>query len=96
MEKALWLKYRDQGLAVFGVNAGERDDPQKMARQFVAQNGVTYPTLMDTEDVASQAYKIEAFPTIAIIDRKGVLRYFQAGFNEEAVVRLVEKLLAEK
>lgn len=96
MEKNIWLKYRAQGLQVFGVNAGEQDDPHKMARQFVEAHGTTYPVLMDIEDEWMQAFQVQAFPTLAIIDRKGVLRYIQAGFNETAVVKLVETLLAEK
>jgi len=96
MEKDVWLKYRDRGLAVFGVNAGERRDPEKMAREFVAKNGVTYPTLMDTEDEMLRAYEVTAFPTIAIIDRKGTLQYLQAGYDEETVKRRIEALLAQK
>jgi peroxiredoxin len=95
MEKEIWQKYRDRGLAVFGVNAAERQDPEQMAKKFVAENGVTYPTLMDTEDEASGAYGIRALPTIAIIDKKGVLQYLQAGFNGEAVIAKIEALLAE-
>jgi len=96
MEKQIWQKYRERGLQVFGVNAGERSDPEKNARQFVTKNEVTYPTLMDTDDTMMETYKIEAFPTVAIIDRKGTLRYIQAGFSEEAVRQQVEALLAER
>ena len=96
MEKDFWKKYRARGLTVLGVNAGEREDPEKMARGFVTQHGVTYPTVMDTENQLSELYQVEAFPTVAIIDRKGVLRYLEAGFDEAAVRERVEALLAEK
>jgi len=96
MEKNVWLKYRDKGLAVFGVNAGEREAPEKMARQFINEHGVTYPTLMDTEDAATRSYQVEAFPTIVLIDKQGVLKYLQAGFDEDTVVKQIQALLAEK
>ncbi len=96
MEKEIWNKYREQGLMVFGVNAGERSDPMRMAREFVDKHGVTYPVMMDLDDVASQAYQVQAFPTVAVIDRKGVLRYLEAGFNEQGVLDQVKALLAEK
>jgi peroxiredoxin len=96
MEKDIWAKYRSQGLVVLGVNAREKRDPEKMAKQFVSEHGVTYPVLMDTEEVMWDSYHVEGLPTIAIIDRKGVLKYLEPGFDEESVTAEVEKLLAEK
>jgi peroxiredoxin len=96
MENEIWRKYRDQGLTVLGVNTGERDDPMKMAGEFVKQHGLTYSILMDTEGLLSDAFQVEVLPTLAIVDRKGVLRYLQRGFREEEVIRQVEKLLAEE
>jgi len=94
MENEIWQKYRGQGLTVLGVNAAEREDPVKMATSFVKEHGLTYPILMDTEDQLSQAFQVEVLPTIAIIDRKGVLRYLQRGFREEDVIQQVKALLA--
>lgn len=93
MERQIWQKYRDRGLVVLGVNAGERNDPEKNARDFVTKHGVTYGTLMDTQDELSELYRVQVLPTIAIIDREGVLRYLQAGFDLEIVTAEVEKLL---
>lgn len=96
MEKNIWQKYKGQGLAVFGVNAAEREDPEKMARQFATEGGITYPVLMDTEQEASDSYQVEVFPTIAVIDKKGVLRYLETGFDEESVTTQIRALLEEK
>jgi cytochrome c-type biogenesis protein CcmF len=95
MEKDVWQKYRSRGLAVLGINTAEQGDPEKLARQWVAEHEVTYPTVLDTEGDVSLAYEVNALPSIAVIDRKGVLRYLQPGFDEAAVVKLVEQLLAE-
>lgn len=96
MEKEIWQKYRDKGLSVFGVNAGEEEEPEKQARGFVAQHDLTYPVLMDIEDELSQSYNVQAFPTLVVIDRKGIVRYKESGFDQETVVKTVEKLLEEK
>jgi len=61
----------------------------------VTDHGVTYPTLMDLEGRASDDYGVRAFPTLALIDRKGNLRYLQSGFDEQAVTPLLARLLAE-
>jgi peroxiredoxin len=95
MEKNFWQKYRDRGLVVMGVNAQERGNPAVLARQFVTRHGVTYPTLMDTEEEMTNTYRIEAFPTIALLDRKGNLRYLKSGYDEESLTPLVEALLEE-
>lgn len=96
MEKEIWQKFREKGLNVFGVNAGEEEEPAKKAQGFVTQHDLTYPVLLDSEDELSQTYRIQAFPTIVLIDRKGVIRYMQSGFDHETVVGTLEKLLAEK
>jgi peroxiredoxin len=96
LEKEIWQKYRDQGLSVIGVNAAEREDPEKMARGFVEKHAVTYPVVLDLQDEASTAYRVEVLPTIAVVDRQGTLRYLERGFNRDAVVAQLEKLLAEK
>lgn len=40
-----------------------------------------------------ELYGGEGYPTNAVIDRTGVLRYSQSGFDEEAVVGTIERLL---
>lgn len=80
---------------MFGVNIGEHEKPVENAREFVKKNGVTYPTLMDIEGRHNRAFQIRALPTVAVIDRKGVLRYLQTGFDEDGVIRQIEALLAE-
>jgi peroxiredoxin len=96
MEKEIWQKYRDRGLSVFGVNAGEDEEPAKKAQGFASQHELTYPVLLDSEDELSQTFNVQAFPTIVLIDRKGIVRYMQSGFDHEAVAGTLEKLLAEK
>ena len=95
MESEIWRKYRAKGLTVIGVNAAERQDPEKMAASFVMKHGLTYPVVLDVDNTASEAYHLRVLPTTAIIDRKGVLRYLAPGFDEAAATAQLEKLLAE-
>lgn len=95
MEKNIWQKYRAKGLTVLGVNMGEESDPEKMARGFVKDHELTYPVLLDTEDQLSQAFQIQVLPSIAILDRKGVVRYLKKGFDPAVITQQIEDLLAE-
>ena len=78
---------------VLGLNTSEREDPEKKARNFVAQHALTYPVLLDSEGAAADAYGVRALPTNAIVDREGVLRYLQSGFDEEQVLKQIQTLL---
>jgi peroxiredoxin len=95
LENEVWRKFRDQGLTVIGVNTAERRDPPRMAREFVAKHGLTYPVVLDVDQSVSKAYQVEALPTTALIDRKGVLRRLLKGFDRDGLLREVQALLAE-
>jgi len=95
MEKEIWQKYRSKGLTVLGVNSGEESDPEKRAREFVTEHQLTYPVLVDAEEELSQIFQIKILPTIAILDRKGVVRYLAKGFDPAVITQQIEALLAE-
>lgn len=95
MEKEIWQKYRAKGLTVLGVNTSEESEPEKKARGFVMEHQLTYPVLLDTEEQLSQVFQVQVLPRIAILDRKGVVRYLKKGFDQAAVAQQVEDLLAE-
>lgn len=96
MERDIWQKYRSQGLTVLGVNTAEEGDWEKKARGFVMEHQLTYPVLLDTEEALSQAFNVQVLPSIAILDRQGVVRYLGKGFDAATITAKVEELLAEK
>jgi hypothetical protein len=52
--------------------------------------------LLDTEEALSQTFNVQVLPSIAILDRKGVVRYLDKGFDAATISTKVEELLAEK
>ncbi len=40
-----------------------------------------------------ELYGGEGYPTNAVIDREGILRFAESGYDEAAIVRLIEQLL---
>jgi peroxiredoxin len=75
---------------VLGVNVGERQDPEKKARDFVALHALTYPILMDLEGAAADAYGVRTLPTNAVVDREGVLRYLKTGYDQDEILKLID------
>ena len=64
-----------------------------LATKFRDDHKLTYSILLDLDDKVAQAYGVEAFPTNVVIDAEGKVRYHQAGFDEDAVRKLIEKLI---
>ena len=64
--------YRDAGFQVLGVTVDEAAPP---ARAVTAAVGATFPQLLDATKSASKAYRLQALPTILLIDRQGVARF---------------------
>ncbi len=74
-------KYADRGLVVIGVHTPETDkeaDPQQLSA-YVQGRRITWPVVVDPYFEAWRRYAIEAWPTILLIDRDGVLREVYVG-----------------
>ena len=69
------------GLTVVGVLT---DDPVEPARDFVAQYGASWPTVVDPEKALRATYRIAGRPQTYFIDRTGVLRSIQIGEMRDA------------
>jgi thiol-disulfide isomerase/thioredoxin len=81
--EALHQRYRKDGKVVFlGVNWERTDDPEqhmKIARDYVAQNKLTFPSAIDPNQVVTNAYLVQGFPSAFVIDREGKIQYKNVG-----------------
>ena len=48
---------------------------------------------IDADDKTMELYGGEGFPTNAVVDRDGNLRYAQSGYDEEGLVKVINQLL---
>ena len=95
----LQAKYGARGLKVIGV----LEDVAEPARKYVAEKGYTWPQLVDPEHAnrtdlnwdhpIARRYGVNAFPTIWLIDRGGVLHRGPAGDQqlEKKVLELLDE-----
>ncbi len=74
-------KHAADGLAIVGVLFLDEPAP---ARDFVAEFGATWPTVVDPGRAAATAYRVVARPQSYFVDRTGVLRSIQIGQVTEA------------
>ena len=87
--------YQRAGLVVLGVSI---DEDAARAREFAGSMRVTYPMLFDTADLTGTKYAIEKLPTTYVIDRGGVIRFFNVGFkrgDEKIYLEQIRELLRE-
>jgi len=69
------------GIAVVGVLF---QDPAEPARDFVAELGATWPTVLDPDRTVAVQYRVVARPQTYFVDRDGILRSIQIGEVTEA------------
>ena len=99
--------YRERGqnqgdVVVLGVanprtddHPGNSDVPVDEVEAFIAEQGITYPVLMDTEGVLFGAYGISAFPTTFMIDKDGnVFGYVAGMLTADTMDSIVTQTLA--
>ena len=95
--QAMHNKYGNRGLVVVGVS----DEDRQTVARFAAKNKMTYRLAADPayRDTIAK-YEVVGLPTMVIIDKKGVVRLYEVGFNpytsKPRIEALVKKLLAEK
>jgi cytochrome c biogenesis protein CcmG/thiol:disulfide interchange protein DsbE len=80
--KAKLAEHAADGLAIVGVLM---DDPVQPARDFVAELGANWPTVVDPDEKIRSAYRAAARPQSYFIDADGVLRAIQIGEVSEVV-----------
>jgi cytochrome c biogenesis protein CcmG/thiol:disulfide interchange protein DsbE len=74
-------EHGSDGLAIVGVLT---DDPEQPARDFIAQYGATWPTVVDPDKSIRTAYRVAARPQTYFVDAQGILRSIQIGQANDA------------
>lgn len=64
------------GLVIVGILTG---DPPEPARDFIAEYGATWPTVVDPDNAIRTAYRVAARPQTYFVDGSGVIRSIQVG-----------------
>ena len=91
----IYLRYRDMGFTLLGVNV-EEDSTD--AKKMVNELKVAFPVLLDTQNAVSKLYKVEAMPSTILVDRDGNMRFLHRGYlpgYEEDYEKQVRELMRE-
>jgi thiol-disulfide isomerase/thioredoxin len=85
-------KYAGNHFVVLGVDAGESADRVK---SYVADLGISFTTVLDSDGSIVDLFEIRAFPTTIWIDAKGIVRAKHLGpLTADYIDRYVADLLS--
>jgi peroxiredoxin len=91
-ERSLVKRLEGKPFALIGVNS----DPKDRVRQAMKKENITWRSWWDggsTEGPIAKAWNVNGWPTIYVLDAKGVIRYKNA--REHEMDKAVDKLLTE-
>jgi thiol-disulfide isomerase/thioredoxin len=86
--------YGPKGFEVIGVSVDEGG--VEVVKQFVAEQKMTYPVVLDPEGNLANLLRTSVLPTTALIDRKGRIlwkHYGQVEGNDATLKQAIEKAL---
>ncbi|RKD30893.1 cytochrome c biogenesis protein/redoxin [Lacrimispora algidixylanolytica] len=86
----------ENGVIILGIaapNYGQEKDEQGI-KNFLKENGYTYPVLIDTDAELFEAYGIYSFPTTYMIDRDGnVFGYASGQISKDMMHSIINQTL---
>ena len=89
----LYNKFKDSSFTVIGINL---DDDKDKISSFKKQIGIEipFPVIFDKESKLPSIYNVEGMPTTVIIDKQGVIKFKETGFDSDIKEKL-DKLINE-
>ena len=84
--ETLQQEYENQGFRVIAVNGIEQDNLDDV-HSTVSQVGITYPVVMDHDELVWKDYQVMFMPTTFYIDERGVIQAVQLGSATEEEFR---------
>lgn len=95
-EKAMVERLKDRPFALIGINS---DGDRAVVQKILKENGITWRQAIDvsTDGVLARRWNVRGWPTIYILDAKGVIRYknLRDQEMEDAVNRLLGEVQAQ-
>lgn len=96
--KGFDAKYRAKGLTIVGVQSPEweREKIFENVVQAVKKHDIKYPVVTDNDMKTWNAFGVNAWPTVVILDKEGRIRYTHVGEGAyDMQEKVIQTLLAE-
>ena len=90
LDRDFYYPYNSKGLEIYSICL---DDGEERIISTIMPLNLSYGILVDKEGAAVKAYKVMGVPLNLIIDRGGIIRYREIGYNPSPMRELVGQLL---
>jgi len=88
----LHRQFASQGASVWGIS----QDSERESREFAAEFGVSFPTLIDAKPYeVSNRYGVAYTPTLFLVGRDGKVELEGDGFSKQDLLEVQKKLARE-
>ena len=91
-------RYEKTGLTIVGVHTPEFfwEKPYDKVVEASGRLGLRYPIVQDNDSAIWNRWSVRAWPTLVLVDRRGVVRHRHIGEGEyEQTETIIQRLLAE-
>ncbi len=91
-------RYEKTGLTIVGVHTPEFfwEKPYDKVVEASGRLGLRYPIVQDNDWAIWNRWSVRAWPTLVLVDRRGVVRHRHIGEGEyEQTETIIQRLLAE-
>ncbi len=91
-------KYEQAGLTIVSVHSPEFpwEKPIDKVKGATVKLGIKYPVVQDNGFDIWKRYNVRAWPTLVLVDKKGIIRYSHIGEGAySATESTIKQLLAE-
>ena len=92
-------KYAPQGLTIVGVHCPEFgwEKPFDKLADAVRSLQIKYAVVQDNDFAVWNRYGVRAWPTLVLVDRRGIVRYRHIGEGDyDATEAMIRRLLGEQ
>ena len=87
-------KNKNKGFVFIAVNSREDRDA---VQRYIEKEGFTFPVALDNDGKVGDLYKVEAYPTMVLIDKKGKIFKTVVGLeHRKAIEKSLNKLLEKE
>jgi len=82
--------YSSKGLEILAICLDNNEDAIKST---TASFNLTYRVLYDRGGMTARAYNVTGIPLNLVVDKNGVIRYRNMGYDPSAIKSVIDKLL---
>ena len=96
--RSLYTKYQPQGLRIVAFQSpgdAPSENDWKKVQATLRRWNVNYPVAFDKNaDFFTKKYKGDTYPTVFVVDEKGIIRYQETGYDE-ATAKSLESFIVK-